>query len=70
MTTCTPQYYLNANLRCVLELNLVFLSCSNCVRKVGGVTRYSNLSFFVILEHILLEAAVTGKSVHALVRQT
>ena len=61
---------LYVNLRRVLELNLVFLSCSNCVGKVGGVTRYSNLSFFDIFELILLQAAVTRKSVHALVRQS
>ena len=36
---------------------------------MGGVTRYSNLSFFGIFELILLQAAVTRKSVHALVRQ-
>ena len=54
----------------VLELNLVFLSCSNCVGKVGGVTKYSNLLFFDIFELILLQAAVTQKSVHALVRQS
>ena len=52
-----------------MELNLVFLSCSNCVKKVGGVTRYSNLLFFDIFELILFQAAVTWKSVHALVRQ-
>ena len=51
-------------------LNLVFLSCSNCIRKVGGVTRYSNMSFFDFFEIILLQAAVTRNNVHALVRQT
>ena len=53
-----------------MELNLVFLSFSNCVGKVGGVTRYSNLSFLDIFELILLQAAVTRKSVHASVRQS
>ena len=49
---------------------MVFLSCSNCVKKVGGVTRYSNLLFFDIFELILLQAVVTRKSAHALVRQS
>ena len=48
----------------------MFLSCSNCVGKVGGVTKDSNLYFFDIFELILLQAAVTRKSVHALVRQS
>ena len=48
----------------------MFLICSNCVGKVGGVTRYSNLSFFDNFELILLQAAVTRKSVHALIRQS
>ena len=71
--TCDNLYstvLLYVNLRRVLELNLVFLSCSNCVGKVGGVTRYWNLSFFDIFELILLQAAVTRKSVHALERQS
>ena len=37
-----------------MELNLVFLSCSNCVGKVVGVTRYSNMSFFDNFELILV----------------
>ena len=48
----------------------MFLSCSNCVGKVGGVTRYSTLSFFDNFELILLQAGVTRKSVHALIRQS
>ena len=53
-----------------MELNLIFLFSINCVGKVGGVTRYSNLLFFDNFELILLQAAVTRKSVHALVRQS
>ena len=39
-----------------------------CCKKVGGVTMYSNMAVFDILESILLQVGVTWKGLQNLVR--